>query len=271
MPAAATARRGGRRGTVLARGKRASMNRAVYTVTSGGIAALDRLEAVAQNLANASTAGYKAQRVVFRVRPLEVDGPERLDPILSRTAAQVVEVATVRDFSQGPIRQSGNALDVAIGGDGFFVVSTPRGERYTRQGSFTRDGEGYLVTEHGERVQGDGGDISVGAGDAAIGEDGTLSVDGIPGGRLKVVTFGDHPALEPEGATLFAPARGVTPTVLDATAVRLHPGALEAANIDPTAGMIELVDVSRGFETYMHAMRRLDEVAQQAINDVGRV
>jgi flagellar basal-body rod protein FlgF len=247
------------------------MNRAVYTVTSGGIAALGRLEAVAQNLANVSTAGYKAQRLIFRVRPLELEGQPRLDPILSRTTAQVVEVATVRDFSQGPIRQSGNPLDVAIGGDGFFVVSTPRGERYTRQGSFTRDGEGYLVTEHGERVQGESGDIQVGIGDPAIGEDGTVAVDGVAAGRLKLVTFGEHPALTPEGATLFVPAPGVTPTPLDATEVHLHPGALEGANVDPTAGMIELVDVSRGFETYMHAMHRLDEVVQHAITDVGRV
>ena len=247
------------------------MNRAVYTVTSGGLAALGRLEAVAQNLANLSTAGYKAQRLVFRVRPLEPEGPARLDPVLSRTAAQVVEVATVRDFSQGPIRPSGNPLDVAIGGPGFFVVSTPRGERYTRQGSFTLDGEGYLVTEHGERVQGESGDVQVGAGDVAIGEDGTVAVDGISAGRLKLVSFGEHPALTPEGATLFAPVPGVVPTPLDATEVRLHPGALEGANVDAAAGMIELVDVSRGFETYMHAMRRLDEVVQHAITDVGRV
>ena len=247
------------------------MNRAVYTVTSGGIAALGRLEAVAQNLANASTPGYKAERLVFRVRPLEPDGAAALDPVLSRTAAQVVEVATVRDFSQGPIRQSGNALDAAIGGDGFFVVSTPRGERYTRAGNFTRDGEGYLVTGHGERVQGEGGDLQLGIGDPAIGEDGTIAVDGINAGRLKVVAFGEHPALDPEGATLFAARPGVTPTPLDAAQVRLHPGAIEAANVDPVAGMIELVDVSRGFETYMHAMRRLDEVVQRAITDVGRV
>ncbi len=247
------------------------MNRAVYTITSGGIAALDRLEMVSQNLANASTAGYKASRLVFRVRPLEPDGPERLDPVLSRSAAQVVEVATVRDFSQGPIRTSGNPLDVAIAGDGFFTVSTPRGERYTRAGSFSRDGDGYLVTERGERVQSDTGDIQLGVGDATIGEDGTIALDGVAAGRLRVVTFGPHPALVAEGSTLFAPAPGVTPTTLDASQVRLHPGALEGANVDAVAGMVELVDVSRGFETYMHAMHQLDEVVQRAISDVGRV
>jgi flagellar basal-body rod protein FlgG len=252
------------------------MNRAVYTVTSGGIAALARLEAVAQNLANANTAGYKAERLLFRVRELArppggVDAGVPLDPVLDRTAAQVVEVASVRDFSQGPVRTSGNPLDVAITGQGFFAVATARGERYTRQGTFTRDGEGYLVTQHGERVQGEAGDIRLGTGDVVIGQDGSIAVDGATVGRLKLVGFGDEPALVPEGAALFAPAPGAAPEPLDATAVRLEPGAVEAANVDAVASMVELVDVARGFESYMHAMQRLDEVAQRSINDVGRV
>src|SRR5207249_3833634 len=139
---------------------------------------------------------------------------------------------------------------VAVNGDGFFVVATARGERYTRQGSFSRDGDGYLVTQHGERVQGDGGDLRIGDGDVAIGEDGTVAVDGSATGRLKVVSFGAHPGLVPEGAALFAPAPGIAPTPLDATAVSLEPSALEGANLDATAGMIELIDVARGFETY---------------------
>ena len=249
------------------------MNRGVYTLTSGGIAALARLEAVTQNLANVGTAGYKAERLVFQVKPLdranEIGAPATSP--LDRTSAQVTQVETVRDFSQGPVHTTGNPLDVAMNGDGFFVVATARGERYTRQGTFTLDPDGYLVTQHGERVQGDGGDIRVGEGNIAIGEDGTVTVDGAQTGRLKVVTFGEHPALVPEGAALFAPAARATPTPLDATAVRLQPGALEGANIDAATSMIELIDVSRGFETYMHAMQRLDEVAQRSINEVGKV
>ncbi len=247
------------------------MNRAIYTVTSGGIAAEARLEAVAHNLANVDTAGYKAERLLFRVRPLGDTQPGALDPVIGKTAAQVVQVATVRDFSQGPIRPSGNPLDVAIAGDGFFAVTTPRGERYTRQGSFSLDPDGYLVTQHGERVQGDGGDLRVGTGNVMIGDDGTIVADGSNVGRLKLVEFGPQPALVAEGNTLFAPARGVTPTPIEASAVHLETGALEGANVDAVGGMIELVDVSRAFEGYTRAMQRLDEVAQKSINDVGRV
>jgi flagellar basal-body rod protein FlgG len=247
------------------------MNRAIYTAASGGMAALARLDAVAQNLANANTAGYKAERVLFRVRPLDETAAGAGDPILAETAAQVAEVATVRDFSQGPVRASGNPLDVAITGEGFFVVATPRGERYTRQGNFTLDRDGALVTAGGDRVQGEGGDIRLGTGTPAIGDDGTVSVDGAPVGRLKLVGFGEDPALVAEGSSLFAPAPGAAAVPLDPAAVRLAPEALEGANVDAVAGMIELVDVTRGFETYMRAIESLDGLMARAIDEVGRI
>jgi len=249
----------------------AGMNRTVYTITSGALAALARLDAVAQNLANVATPGYKAERVLFRVRPLD-EGTAVAPSDVARTAAQVAEVATIRDFSQGPVRQSGNPLDVALTGPGFFAVSTPRGERYTRQGTFTLDAEGYLVTQGGLRVQGDGGDLQIpDNGVPAVGHDGTIVVNGSQVGRIKVVDFGEKPALVAEGHSLFAPAPGAAPTPLDADAVQMEPGAIEAANIDAVSGLIELVEVSRGFEAYMQAMTRLDQVAERSITDVGRV
>lgn len=247
------------------------MNRAVYSIASGGLAALERLEAATQNVANVGTAGYKATRLVFRVRPLTTPEGAPVDSVVGRAAAQVSEVATVRDFSQGPMRQTGNPLDVAITGEGFFAVATPRGERYTRQGSFTIDAEGFLVTQHGERVQGDGGDLRIGTGDVAIGDDGNVTVDGSAVGHLKVVGFGENPPLVPEGNALFAPAPGAVPTPVDGGAVSVAGGSLEGSNVDAVTSMIELVDVARGFEQYMHAMQKLDEVAQRSINDVGRI
>jgi len=245
------------------------MNRGLYTIASGGVAAQARLDAAAQNLANLNTTGYKAERPIFRVRPLMADPSAALDP-LSRTAAQVTEVQVSRDFSPGPVHTTGNALDVAIEGDGFFAVSTPQGERYTRQGSFTRDGNGYLVTQHGERVQGEGGDVRLTGGAVVIGGDGTISVDGVPSGRLKLVDFGEHPGLVPEGNALFAPVSGAVPAALGADQVRVQQGALEASNVDAVRGMIELIDVARGYESYMHALRRLDDVTERSISDVGR-
>jgi flagellar basal-body rod protein FlgF len=251
----------------------AGMNRTVYTIASGGMAALARLEAVSQNVANVNTAGYKAERLLFRVRPLDTTATAALAPELGRTAAQVTQVASLRDFAQGPVRPTGNPLDVALTRGGFFAVATPRGERYTRQGSFGLDAEGFLVTQQGARVQGDGGDIRVGLGEGevTIAEDGSVSVDQTVVARLKIVTAGDPPQLVPEGAALFAAVPGVQPTPLDATGVRLEVGALEQANVDAVAAMVELVEVARGFESYMQALRRIDEVAARSITDVGRV
>jgi flagellar basal-body rod protein FlgF len=248
------------------------MNRTVYTVTSGAIAALARLDAVAQNLANVGTPGYKAERVLFRVRPLGDEAAAAVAPgDMARTSAQVAEVATIRDFSQGPVRTSGNPLDVALTVPGFFAVATARGERYTRQGTFGLDAEGFLVTSAGDRVQGDGGDIQLPDGTPAVGSDGTITVNGSQAGRIKVVDFGEKPALVAEGHALFAPAPGAVAAPLDATAVRLETGAIEGANTDAIAGLVELIEVSRGFEAYMQAMSRLDQVAERSITDMGRV
>src|SRR6185503_8559655 len=115
------------------------------------------------------------------------------------------------------IRTTGNPLDVAIAGSGFFAVQTARGERFTRQGGFERDAEGYLATVGGERVLSDQQtDIQLGDGAVEIGEDGTIRADGTNVARLRVVSFGDRPALVPEGRALFVPAPGAVGRALAA-------------------------------------------------------
>ncbi|MFN8542730.1 MAG: flagellar hook basal-body protein [Candidatus Binatia bacterium] len=245
------------------------MNRGLWTIASGGVAALARLDAAAQNLANVNTAGYKAVRPQFQLRPLGGGPGGSTDPVLAATTAQVVQTGTAYDFSPGPVRATGNPLDVALTGDEWFVVNTKSGERYTRQGSFTLDAEGYLVTEHGDRVQGDGGDLQVGAGEVTISGNGAIQLDGLEKGRLRLVRFGPQPGLVPEGATLFRAAAGGAQTV-EAREVRVVPAALEFANVDAVKGLIELVDVSRGFEAYMNAIRNFDDLTKKSISDVGR-
>ena len=249
------------------------MNRGVYTIASGGLAAQARLEAVAQNLANGNTVGYKAQRVAFDVRPLVNFPRPVVDRIAAETVPQLVGIEQTRDFSPGPLTTTGNPLDVAVTGRGFFAVATAAGERYTRQGTFAVDAEGFLVTARGDRVRGDGGDLALGrgGGDVVIAGDGTVSVDGGRVGRLRVVDFGDEPALVGEGEALFAAPPGTTGTPLEPADVELQQGVLERANVDVVSGLVELIDVARGYESYMKAIQRLDEVAKRSIEDVGRV
>src|SRR5579885_1618119 len=198
------------RGTCLAppRPERTRMTVGDYIAASGGMAALARLEAVAHNLANANTAGYKAERPVFRLRQ-DVQPPPG-EPLRMTAGAQVVQADTVFDFSTGPIQATGNPLDVAIPGREFFAVRTDAGERYTRQGIFRLDPEGYLVTASGARVQGANGDLRLPPGGVEIAENGAILVDGIEAGRLKLVRFPDPPPLVPQGDALFAPKPGTT-------------------------------------------------------------
>ncbi len=248
------------------------MTRGLYAAASGAVAALERLDAVAQNLANVNTAGYKAAHPVFRVRGDGDSSAEALaiSPARQRGVSQVIEASMDRDFSPGSVRQSGNPLDVAIEGPGFFAVTTTRGERYTRQGAFALDGQGYLVTQHGERVQGEQGDIRL-EHEPVIASDGSVSVDGSIVAKLKVVGFGDRPAVIPEGTSLYAAAPGAVAQPLKDDDVHLQQGAIEVSNVDAVSSLMELIEVSRGFESYMKTIQRLDEIGQRSINDVGRV
>lgn len=248
------------------------MNRGVYTIASGGLAAEARLDAVAQNLANANTTGYKAQRVAFDARPIENFARPLTDRLAAETVPQAVGIDQRRDFAPGPVTATGSPFDVAIMGRGFFAVATPAGERYTREGSFHVDAEGFLVTARGERVQGADGDVSVGrGGEVAIADDGTVEVDGDPAGRLQLLDFGAEPALVGEGDALFAAVPGTVGTPMEPGEVSLQQGALERANVDVVASLVELIDVSRGYESYMKAIQRLDEVAKRSIDEIGRV
>jgi flagellar basal-body rod protein FlgF len=249
------------------------MNRGIYTIASGGVAAQMRLDTIAQNLSNVGTAGYKAERVAFDVTPLQNFPVPVFDPVLAETQPLVVGADMRRDFTQGSVTTTGNPLDVAITGAGFFAVTTPRGERYTRQGSFIIDKDGFLSTVEGFHVQGDqGAEIRLGTngGPIEIGDDGSIRSDGSTSGRLKLVDFGEQPALGPEGDSLYAPVPGTGGTPLPPERVAVQQYAIERANVDVVQGMVALVDVSRTFETYMRAITRLDELQQRSINEVGR-
>ncbi len=248
------------------------MNRGIYTIASGGVAAQMQLDAVAQNLSNVGTSGYKAERVTFSVTPLQNFPRPILDPVLAETMPLVVGSDMRRDFSQGSISTTGNPLDIAVTGDGWFAVSTPRGERYTRQGTFLVDKEGFLATPEGHRVQGEAGELRLGSrgGPIEIGGDGSIKVDGAVVGQLKLLGFGDQPQLVPEGDSLYVPVAGKPGTPIPRERIQVMQGAIERANVDVVQGLVGLVDVSRTFETYMRAITRLDEVQLRSINEVGR-
>jgi flagellar basal body rod protein FlgG len=242
------------------------MDAGIFSAMSGSLAAQTRLDALANNLANANTAGFKAERVLQRA---EKAGD--VVPPPTAVATPVTRDHVLTDFTQGPVSRTGNPLDVAITGDGFLVVRTDRGERLTRSGNLTLDGAGYLAASDGSRVQGTSGDISVPpqGGPIVIGSDGSIRAGEQRIGQLRIVRVEDPSQLVRESGTRFAPG-AEAPADVPPGRVEVVQGAVEGANLAPVEGLVQLIETVRGFETYMRAAERLDQVTSKAINEVGR-
>lgn len=224
----------------------------IFVPMAGAVAQSQSLDVVANNLANASTAGYRAERPSFQEVLGRTQAPDARYAVVGQTSS---------DLSQGALRQTDNPLDVAIEGDGFFAVETAAGTRYTRDGQFRLNEQGQLVTKDGYAVLDDGASpITVGgkAGDVEIEEDGGLFVDGKRVGRLAVERFAPG-TLAHEGKNLFV-ANGAP--VGGSERNRLVAGAVEQSNVNVVRSVVELIRVSRAYES-LHRMiesnREIDE------------
>jgi flagellar basal-body rod protein FlgF len=210
-------------------------------------------EVTANNLANANTDAFKADRMTARQLP----GREYPVPVEQT------------DLEQGPLRETGRPLDVSLEGPGFFVVSTARGERLTRGGSLRLDASGALMDGRGDPLVGAEGPIRVNGAQVEIRPDGTVLVDGSAAGRLRIETV-DHPAtLLKEGIGRYVPAGALRPVPEAQTFVRQ--GSVEEANLDPVLSMVELVTIQRSYGANVDALKALDGVLGTVTNTVGRV
>ena len=238
------------------------MNSGMYAALSGNLSAMRRLDVIANNLANSSTAGFKADQIQFESVLAGVKNPSPQDPTLSSERFST-------DFSPGTLQKSDNPLDLALDGDGFFVVSTPQGPAYTRQGDFHRSAGGKLVNPDGYEVQGQNGAISVAAGQVEIGSGGVVTLDGAAAGTLARVDFPKPYALTKTGGGLFVPADPqVTPTPSTAG---VKQGYLESSNVKVVVEMARMIETSRYFESCSKAVKSYDDMASKAANDLGKV
>lgn len=249
------------------------MIRGIYAAGAGMLAEATRTDVIANNLANASTAGYRKDIAVNKdfhsllIQRIN-DGPGR-QPIGSLgVGAMVDEVATIHTVSG--MRPTGNPYDLAVEGKGFFAVETPAGVRYTRNGSFTRSAQGELVTQDGYRVLGQGGAIQLGDPQSrvSIGEDGRVTVDGAEADTLRLVAFADEKRLVKEGANLFT-APGLAEE--EATGSLVREGYLEQSNVNVVAEMVNLITGYRAYEVNAKAVQAHDQLLDKAVNEVGRV
>jgi flagellar basal-body rod protein FlgF len=238
------------------------MNAAMYKALSGALVQTRRLELVTQDLANVNTAGYKGERIVFRE---VLESPLKPD---ERIGGQVVVTEQRTDFSNGNLRSTGNPLDLALMGEGFFAVQTAAGVRYTRQGAFSLSVNNTVVTPAGEAVLGESGPIRVDGDKVDITTDGAVLVDGEEVDRLKIVQAEDPRRLVREGQTFF---RAEDVDVQPATAVQVVQGSLEEANVNPIESMVALIDLQRQFEAYERAIRTMDSVTEKVVDEAGRL
>ncbi len=235
------------------------MSDGIWAALSGAVAQERNLEVVANNVANANTVGFRADRVVFEQALAEAgnDGP-------APDAVRFVSVAEiVTDQRAGAMQQTGNSLDVAIEGDGWLAVRTGNGERYTRAGSLATNGDGELMTPDGHLVLAEPPEEGVepptiqipsDAIEIRIATDGQIYADEAALGRLRVVQFETPP--QKEGLTLYT---GQNPEASDA---QVRQGYLESANVNAVTGMNELITVTRSFAAFQKVIdtfRMLDE------------
>jgi flagellar basal-body rod protein FlgF len=227
------------------------MDSGYYAAMTGLVARTQALDTAAANLANAQTPGYRAEREYFRSVLL---GPDAADSQLGSTVNNFGLLGGDRlSMAQGALQQTGNPLDLAIEGDGFFQVQTPNGPRYTRDGGFHRAQNGQLVTAAGEPVLSSTGQtIAVPPGEVTVGAGGVLSVAGGAVATVGVFTFPSGSQLTPEGANRYIAPEGIAP-VLSKTAA-IHQGAIESANQDVIQGSLELIVMQRQAEMMQKAL-----------------
>ncbi|MFZ5861405.1 MAG: flagellar basal-body rod protein FlgF [Nitrospirota bacterium] len=238
-----------------------------YPVLSGAMAQEKRLELITNNLANLNTTGFKRDHAVFGVVQAAGAGlvgaetpSAEVPPVFNALAM----VAT--DFGPGAIRTTGDPLDLAIDGEGFFVVETPNGPRYTRDGHFTLDTEGRVVTMSGYPVLGSGGAITLPVGTVAVDSDGRMTVDGAEVDTVRVVEVSDPTRLRKVGDNVFEGGGQSETEVVG----RIRPGALESSNVNPVAEMTAMIEVMRLYEAAQRAIQTTDAVVGKAVNEVGR-
>ena len=244
------------------------MDAAMYKALSGAIVQMRKLEVASQDLANVNTSGYKGQRLAFN----EVLAA-RL-PAETRSGGFVAVGDQRTNFMQGHLQGTGNPFHLAIEGEGYFVVQTPRGERYTRSGGFTMSADGTVITPQGEPLLGEGGPIQVPNGRMIVGLDGTVQSkndevrsENDEVGKLRIVRFLDNRRVVKEGANLL---RADAANVEDVATPRIAQGSLEQSNVSPIDSMVSMITIQRQFEAYERAMKLMDGATEKMIADAGR-
>ncbi len=222
---------------------------------------VEQLDTVTNNLANAGSLGYKSFRIQFNRLTEATTTPDQ--PYKSNNIVTT-------DFSRGAIQATGNPLDAAIEGEGFFAVQTASGIAYTRRGSFNVSKSGNLVNDNGENVLSRAGNkISITGGTVQIGGEGDIFVDGSKVDSLKVVKFADKTKLERLPGCMFHDPG--TAGVTEEKKPEIHAEHVEASNVNVVSEMVQLINVQRMIEFYQKNMQAIGDMDKLSSNRIGRL
>ena len=266
------------------------MNEGIYIAASGALKQEKKMAIIANNIANVNSPGFKKDQIIFEslLPPFKENINFNIESnrnVLLPTEQSNLNVAYVgvadfdTDFSQGGLEQTNNTYDLALNGEGFFVIKTPDGLAYTRKGSFHLDSQNKLVNQDGNAVQSPqgGGDVVIaggGGGKVVIDPSGLISAGrglrNVPIGQIGIVNFVNGEKLEKVGNGLYRPkdkeAKGVQPK--DTT---IRQGFIEQSNVKSVEEMTKMIETVRAFEAYQKVIQTIDGVDERSVNSLGRI
>lgn len=257
------------------------MVRGLYTAYTGMINQQKRMDTVTNNLANASTTGYKREGVtsksfkeVLGVKIKDLSVPY-LNEGIGYMSLGVKIGENYTDYSQGSFKETGNTYDLGLDGQGFFAISFTdkngnESVKYTRDGQFTTDVDGYLRTLEGDYVQGDAGNIMIptDALQVSINQQGEIYADGEYVDTIQIVDFEDYNYIKKYGENLYDIVDGATEIESDA---KIRQGYLEMSNINVVNEMVEMITISRAYESNQKLIQTTDSMLEKSVNEVGKV
>ena len=260
------------------------MQEAMFSGLFGALTAEASLAMVANNLANANTPGYKQDHLAFKDTMIQFAHDQIMEPVATlrskplfpepQIAARVRIATTKIDYNQGSMQQTGNPLDLAISGNGFFRIQTPQGEMLSRDGAFCLMADGTLATKQGWPVLGEGGPLVVpqGTRNIHVSMDGRIFADDGEVGALQVVTADDMTGLEKVGNNMYRIREGSQAQEIAAIpeGALINQGYLESANVEVVVEMVRMIEINRQYEAYSKVMQTSNTLDSSAYSRIGR-
>ena len=239
------------------------MNDTISMIGGAMRAEADALRVVSQNIANSETVGYRRQVPIAHAQfdALVKDAADSLTPTLAQSQVGV-------DFKTATLKSTGEPLNLALDGPGFFVLDTEQGPLYTRRGDFHLAPDGTIVSSSGQALMGEKGAMQIGSGMPTISTDGVVSVNGNPIDQLRIVNIVDSSRIESLGDGTY---RADTSVVQDGERPLVRQGYLESSNVVPVNEMVQLMEIVRRFETEQKFALAYNGMLDKAISEIGKI